>query len=341
MKNSELIFTGIEGVKSSLESLETDTLIVLVDLNVYPILSKKMDLNSLGKKVILWKAPPGENVKNIQEYERCMEFLLEKGVHRKSHLLAIGGGALSDFAGFVASTLLRGISWSVISTSLLSMIDASIGGKVAINSASGKNLIGSFHLPEMVYFDFDFLQSLPVEEHQAGLGELIKYAYLEPKIAKLIEQGGDLNEIIQACAEYKKEITTQDFKEGGKRKILNLGHTFGHALEYIYPLKHGIAVFWGMAFIYILFDKEEELEKLNHYRSKLSLNLNEPPWLNKNVPIEEIMSYIKKDKKVQKQDSIEVILPQSKGVEIIEVKLDELSQRMEAKKEEVKRYVLS
>ena len=341
-EESNLIFIDLESIKESIKKIETDTLIIIVDLNVYSHYSKLLDLDSLGKKIILWKAPPGENTKNMKEYESCIEFLLKKGIHRHAHLLAIGGGALSDFAGFVAATVLRGISWSIIPTSLLSMIDASIGGKVAINSTSGKNLIGAFHLPTSIYFDSTFLSSLPSEEYQAGLGELIKYAYLDEEIKKLIFNNSKIDPLIQACAKYKKKITLEDFKENGQRKILNLGHTIGHALEYLYPLKHGIAVFWGMAFIYIIFEKEKELQELQLLKSGLSLDATEPPWLNKNLPIEDIMIYISKDKKLTSNESIEVILPKEiSEVEVLDISLEELREKIESKAEQVKKFVFS
>jgi 3-dehydroquinate synthase len=340
-EKSILHFYDLDEINNSIRSMNYESLIIIIDLNLYSEYSKKTDFNSLGKKVILWKAPPGENCKNFKEFETCLEFLLEKGVHRNSHLLAVGGGALSDYAGFIASSLLRGIGWSIVSTSLLSMIDASIGGKVAINSASGKNLIGAFHKPEHIYIDDKFLATLPVDEFQSGLGELAKYAFLSKEIKKLILGGADICKIIEACANYKQDITTKDFKESGERKVLNLGHTIGHALEYIYQIKHGTAVFWGIVFIFIIFQKKKELEELVSIKKSLGIKEVEPPWLNKTLPINEIMSFLTKDKKMISNKKIEVILPGLKNQVIIkEVSLTDLQTKIVHSEAEVKKFVI-
>jgi 3-dehydroquinate synthase len=342
MTNSTLHFYSIEKIFETISKIETDTIIIIIDLNLYSLYAKSFDLKSLNKKTIIWKAPPGENVKCFKEFEKCLEYLLEKGVHRHCHLVAIGGGALSDFAGFVAASLLRGISWSIISTSLLSMIDASIGGKVAINSAAGKNLIGAFYQPENIFIDDKFLATLPSEEFQSAIGELIKYAYLNKNIKKLILGGSDICDIIQACAEYKQELTTRDFKESGERKVLNLGHTIGHALEHIYNIKHGFAVFWGMVFIFIIFKKTKELEVLTALSGALGFKDTEPPWLNKTLPIPLIMQYLSKDKKLTGQSSIEVILPTAKGlVAIKELSLIELETKILDNEKEVRKFVIT
>ncbi|MBT7610013.1 MAG: 3-dehydroquinate synthase [Bacteriovoracaceae bacterium] len=339
---SNLHFIELEKIINSIRGMNFESLIIIIDLNLHSQYFKKMDFDSLGKKVIIWKAPPGENCKNFKEFETCLEFLLEKGVHRNSHLLAIGGGALSDYAGFIASTLLRGISWSIIPTSLLSMIDASIGGKVAINSISGKNLIGSFHNPDNIYIDDKFIATLPVDEFQSGLGELAKYGILSKDIKKLILGGADICKIIQACAKFKQDITTKDLKESGERKILNLGHTIGHALEYIYQIKHGIAVFWGMIFIFIIFQKKRELDELIAIKRSLGIKETEPPWLNKTIPIADLMRFITKDKKTIKNNTLEVILPGMKNqVTIKEVSLMELETKIVNSEAEVKKFVIS
>lgn len=308
-----------EEIKTTIESIKTDILVIIADLNVYNLYGKKVDLLDMkNKKVILWKCPAGENCKNFEEFERCVEFILEKGVHRKCHVLAIGGGATSDFAGFVAHTLLRGVSWSVVPTTLLSMIDASIGGKVGINSNFGKNLIGGFHLPENIIVCQNFLETLPEEESQSGLGELLKYCFLDETMAEVLRNGAPRSELILKCMSFKQKIVTEDLKESGKRKILNMGHSFGHALEKIYELKHGLAVVWGIALIFKLYGNEKQMERLREYCSLLGLNLATPPWYNKTFHSNEIMDYLTRDKKTSNIDTIELVLMTEQDEIIVE-----------------------
>ncbi|MCO4792562.1 MAG: 3-dehydroquinate synthase [Bacteriovoracaceae bacterium] len=310
-------FVEFNDLKSTIESIETDTLIIIIDLNLHNIYSRQLEISNIqGKRIILWKSPPGENCKTFEEYERCLEFIIEKGVHRNSHVLAIGGGATSDFAGFVATTILRGVKWSVVPTTFLSMIDASIGGKVGINSKFGKNLIGGFHQPENIFVCKKFLETLPEDEMQSGLGEMIKYCYLDPAIGEAVKSGISSLELIEDCMKYKQNIVKEDLKESGKRKLLNFGHTLGHALEKIYDLKHGIAVLWGMALIIKLYGTKELSTDLEKYCSKLGLLVEEPPWYNKTFRIDEIMEYLTKDKKTTNKSAIDLILC-SKNSEIV------------------------
>ncbi len=342
IKKSIISFIHLDQIITRLSEFKSETLIIIIDLNVYALYIDKMKPLFDNKKIVLWKASPGESTKTFKEFESCLEFLLSQGVHRNCHLVAFGGGALSDFAGFIATTLLRGLSWSIIPTSLLSMIDASIGGKVAINSTHGKNLIGAFHHPENIYIDESFLTTLPNEEYQSGLGELIKYAFLDKNIKNLILKKSPFKDALLSCAQFKQEVTIRDFKESGERKTLNLGHTIGHALESIYSLKHGIAVFWGMVFIFILFDKKDDLDLLQQFKKSLDLKQSSPPWLHKKIPIEEIMNFINKDKKMTSQDSLEIILPTSNNkAEIKEIKLHDLQKKMISKEKEVKEFVIN
>jgi len=311
---STVIHGTLEEIRSKLESIDSDSLVIVVDLNVQNIYSKKLDLlNVKGKKVTLWKAPPGENCKNFEEYERCVEFVIEKGIHRKSHIVAIGGGAVSDFAGFVAATVLRGVSWSVMPTSLLSMIDASIGGKVGINSKFGKNLVGNFHLPENILVAEEFLESLPNEEYQSGLGEMLKYCFLDSSIGEKLISSKDHKTLIDDCMNYKHQIVEEDLKESGKRKLLNFGHTFGHAIEKIYDLKHGIAVVWGIALIVKMYGTKKNLEDMGKYISLLGLDLDTPPWFNKTFQTDEIMNYLIKDKKAISTEKVDLVVVNGKG----------------------------
>ena len=255
MKNkTEIKNVEIQNLILEIAKLETDTILIIADHQVWSLYNKDFPFETIAsKKVLFWKAPDGEKVKNMNDFQSAVEFFLDKGIHRNAHLVAIGGGATSDFAGFVAATILRGIEWSVIPTTLLSMVDASIGGKVAVNSKSGKNLIGAFHLPTNVWISPSFLDTLNANETLSGLGEVLKYCFLDYKIYDLVIRKVSIDEVINACAKLKEKLTEEDLKEVGIRKILNLGHSFGHAIEFIYSIPHGEAVMWGISLIFKLF----------------------------------------------------------------------------------------
>ena len=191
-----------------------------------------------------------EELKSLAQYAFYAEKILASRPHRGTLVVVVGGGSVTDFGGFLAATLLRGLSWIAIPTTLLGMIDASIGGKVAINAAGGKNLLGSFHCPDQVYICKDFLRSFSLEELQAGSGELVKYALLSSKIAQLITSGASIAELVAPCALFKERVVSADPKErktsAQGRIILNLGHTFAHALESLYGISHSSAVYTGL-----------------------------------------------------------------------------------------------
>lgn len=333
----------LEQVVQEIANIKTDTLVFLVDHNVWAHYSKAFDIykNFKGKNVILWKAIDGEKVKNYKEYESCMEFLLEKGVQRTAHIVAIGGGALSDFAGFVAATILRGVSWSVIPTSLLSMVDASIGGKVAINSAHGKNLVGAFHYPENVWINTDFLETLPEEEKNNGKGEILKYCFLNKEIYETTCSKAHITDIILKCAKYKEEITSSDFKEKGMRKFLNFGHTLGHAIEKHYVIPHGQAVLLGIALILFIEQREDLIKELKKLTDILNVKIPEVPWLNRTFPLEQIMEYVRKDKKSISTTDIELITIKEIGEpQIVKRTFDEVHELLGSRLEELKKFDL-
>lgn len=323
-----------------LSALDTDNLLIVVDSRVWQIYSKELEENHPNdKKIYLYKSLEGESTKNISEFEKGLEFFLEKGIHRDSYLVAIGGGATSDFAGYLASSLLRGLRWSVVPTTLLSMVDASIGGKTGINSKHGKNLVGAFHLPENVWILEEFLDSLPKEELDSGLGEILKYAFLDKKIYELMDSKASLSQIINACADKKDKVVQEDFKEKGNRISLNLGHTFGHAFEKIYDLPHGVAVFWGMALIFKLYDGEKYLENLRTFEANLNANFGAPPWLNKTFPVEKIMEYIKKDKKKKSIEEVDLVLVEEIGkFKTLKVKFSDIQNKLEQNIDELKSF---
>lgn len=336
--DSKITYCKIDKLKDLIQSIDSELILVIADLNVWSEYSRLLPITSIeGKKVLFWKAPDGEKVKDFSNLSQALEFFLSKGVHRNAHLISLGGGATSDFSGLVASMLLRGIKWSVIPTTLLSMVDAGVGGKVAINSAHGKNLIGAFHHPSNIWVCPEFLKTLPEEEMLSGMGEMIKYGYLSKRISQKILEKEDLDEIIKDCVEYKKEIVSEDFKELGKRKVLNFGHTVGHAIEKHYGLTHGISVIWGILIVTKVFQNNQLQEHLKNLISALDISIGTPPWLNKTFPLEDVMILIKKDKKVTSLEDIDLVLVEEIGVpEIKRIKIDELSNKLNAATNELR-----
>ncbi len=337
IKNIEL-----ENIIDEIGKIDSDTILLIVDHQVWSHYSKDLAIERIeNKKVIFWKSPDGEKVKNINDFQNAIEFFLDKGIHRNAHLVAIGGGAVSDFAGFVAATILRGIPWSVVPTTLLGMVDAGIGGKVAINSKSGKNLIGAFHMPTTVWICPKFIETLPQAEKESGLGEVLKYCFLDYSIYDLAIKRAPIEDIINACAMFKQKLTDEDFKETGIRKILNLGHSFGHAVEFIYNIPHGESVMWGMALVFKLFGSEKNLNDIISLKKVLSFPSESAPWLNKEFPIEKIMMYLSKDKKISALSSIDIVLVKDIGNAEIETKsFEEIQAALEANKDELKKFTL-
>lgn len=212
-----------------------------------------------GKQVDTVVLPDGEKYKDWQTLNRIFDGLLEKRHSRKTTLVALGGGVVGDMTGFAAASYQRGVSFIQIPTTLLSQVDSSVGGKTGINHPLGKNMIGAFHQPEVVLIDTDSLRSLSPREVSAGLAEVIKYglirdtdflAWLEKEITSLIDlEATALVEAIYRSCACKADVVAKDEREGGLRAILNLGHTFGHAIETFAGYGnwlHGEAVGTGM-----------------------------------------------------------------------------------------------
>lgn len=210
------------------------------------------------EECIFLKVPQGEQSKSLQEWERLVTLLLERGIERETPVLAVGGGVTGDLAGFVASAALRGVPLIHMPTTLLAMVDSSLGGKTGVNHPEGKNLVGAFYQPDAVFVHLPFLDTLPEREWINGLAEIVKYgAIRRPDLlgpmAEAAESGFTRSplwrEIILECARVKSEIVEADVLERGTRIWLNFGHTFGHALEKIAGygnISHGEAVFIGM-----------------------------------------------------------------------------------------------
>lgn len=245
---------------------------------IYYELIKKTFKNE-GMKILLKVIKDGEKSKSQKIVDEIIRFLSKHQAHRDTVIIAMGGGVIGDVVGYCASIYMRGISYIQIPTSLIAQIDSSIGGKTAINTDFGKNLIGTFYQPLLVLIDPDFIKTLPSQEFINGLGEVIKYGILDREIFFFLEENAEkikikdpdvLLEIIEKCCNYKIQIVQKDLYDKNLRALLNLGHTIGHALESITNykyFKHGEAIALGiLASSYISFKrnilKKESFNKI-------------------------------------------------------------------------------
>ncbi|WXR62485.1 3-dehydroquinate synthase [Peptostreptococcaceae bacterium AGR-M142] len=291
----------------------------------------------------------GEESKNINNYNDILEFLAKNNFSRKDIIIALGGGVVGDLAGFVSASYVRGISYIQIPTTLLSQVDSSVGGKTAINLKAGKNLAGAFYNPTLVLIDPDFLDTLSDRVYLDGFCEVIKYAYI--KDVKLYEKIKDLEskkdidasieEIIYRCCDIKREVVLEDHKEAGIRKILNFGHSFGHAIEKYYDYKrfsHGEAVGLGMLMAIDFnnylneFDKLKEIyDSLFNILDKLGCKTN-----LKELDYSELYEILLKDKKIKK-NTIDFIFVDIIGKAYIkEIELKDINKYLKSKENKSK-----
>lgn len=310
------IFQGLE--------LDTDFLLV-TDSNVAR--HQKHNLKKLVRQANgcrSFRFPAGEQFKNLQTLNRLYTFMLRKGYSRKTTLLQFSGGVIGDMAGYGAASYQRGIPFVQIPTTLLSMVDSSVGGKVAVNHSLGKNMIGAFYQPKAVLINLEVLNTLEPIEYLAGLAEVIKYGviwdqdfftYLEDHTEALKARDMTvLKTVVTRCCEIKAEVVSQDEREQGIRAILNYGHTFGHAIEKLTnyeTFSHGIAVSLGMR---VAGHLAAELGMWNHAendrQTRLLDSLDFPKYFDVNV--EQAWEAMGIDKKVEQGKRI-YILPETMG----------------------------
>lgn len=269
--------------------------------------------------------PSGEKSKKLAVIEDLSARLIELGIGRNGFLLAIGGGVVCDITGFLASVYMRGIRSGFISTSLLSQVDASIGGKNGVNIGNAKNMVGTFSQPEFVLCDPDMLQTLPADEYLSGLSEIIKTgAILDEELFTSIESNYDdiikrdpglLRELISRSVELKAFVVNEDEYETGLRRILNFGHTFGHVIETVAGQKHGFAVASGMV---LAGNISGRLGLLNPSENERLRKLIERFGLLEvfNIPTGDFISMISRDKK-KEEDEINFVLIERIGKAVV------------------------
>ncbi|WP_092746445.1 3-dehydroquinate synthase [Acinetobacter boissieri] len=316
--------------------LPNKQVMIVTNDTVAPLYAKTYEdaLQHLGKTTATCILPDGERYKNIECLNLIFDALLREGFNRDCTVLALGGGVIGDMAGFAAASFQRGVDFIQVPTTLLSQVDSSVGGKTGINHPLGKNMIGAFKQPNIVFADMAQLKTLPLRELSAGLAEIIKYAllgdidfliWLESNIDELV--AGDEEKLAEAvyrsCA-HKARIVANDEKEHGERALLNLGHTFGHAIESYLGYGtwlHGEAIAVGMVMAADLscqmgLISAEDVERVKHIFQRAKLPIRCP-----NIPIDDFLNYMSHDKKVL-NGSIRLILLKSIGEAFITNRFD-------------------
>ncbi len=304
---------------------------IIADTNVAGLYGERLlaFLQEAGIKAQLFSFPAGEEGKNLQMMGELASRLVSAGFGRRDAIIGFGGGVSGDLAGFLAASYMRGVPFVQIPTSLLAQVDSSVGGKTGVDLPQGKNLLGAFYQPKAVYIDTALLKTLPKEEFIGGLAEVIKYSiiydrdfffFLKENREKILALDGEVvGRVIYRCLEIKAEVVAADEREGGLRRILNFGHTIGHAVEAAsrYTTIHGCAVAIGMAAAarlavaagLLAAEEEQEIVSL---LSRYHLPIEIPPPFDRN----EIRSYLLADKKVE-NGKVFYVLPTTIGATTI------------------------
>ena len=272
-------------------------------------------LASLGKSASIFSIPAGEDRKTRESWATITDDMLRSGFGRDSTVIALGGGVIGDLGGFIAATFMRGIPVVQMPTTLLAMIDASIGGKTGVDVPAGKNLVGAFHPPAIVIADLDVLRSLPIREWRAGLAEAIKHGviadekyldWIEGSLTALAGNAGmtaaEVDQLVTRSVEIKAAVVREDLREGGLRHVLNFGHTIGHAIEAAseYTLLHGEAIAIGMVLECELAERAGvaatgTAERVRRVVARAKLPAAMPEMLD----VEQVMSLMSSDKKAR------------------------------------------
>jgi 3-dehydroquinate synthase len=302
--------------------------VVISNVTVAPLYAEKIvsQYQALGATVHLLELADGEQYKSLTTFEQVLSFLLERSLSRDVLLVALGGGVIGDLVGFCAASYHRGVDFVQIPTTLLSQVDSSVGGKTAVNHPLGKNMIGAFYQPKSVVIDIDCLNTLPDREFSAGMAEVIKYGiiadadffdYLESNIdALMAKEPKVLTYAIARCCQIKADVVAEDEKESGVRALLNLGHTFGHAIEAELGYGkwlHGEAVSAGTMMAAQAAKMQslistQDVERIEQLLIKARLPVHTPSSMS----FDDFMRHMMRDKKVL-AGQLRLILPTSIG----------------------------
>ena len=302
------------------KTVSGDTIVVVTDENVKPLyLDRYMqNLQSVGFDVYSFTIAPGEESKSGEVYLELLNYLAEIPLTRADALVALGGGVVGDLTGFAAATYLRGIKVIQVPTTVLAVVDSSIGGKTAINLPAGKNLAGAFHQPALIWRDVTMLESLPADTYLNGMAEVIKYGVLADAdlwslLLNYANVQNNMPEIIDRCVSIKNRIVAEDEFDTGTRQLLNFGHTIGHAIERAsdFAVSHGFAVAKGMAAIADISARQgwcsrecaqEIIQLLENYVFDLSIDYS----------MDELYNIMLSDKK-RKGGVIDLVVPERIG----------------------------
>lgn len=303
--------------------------LVIFSEKVYKLYGKTLGF----KKDEIFVLKDGEDKKNLKNFSKIIEKMISLKLSRKSVVVAIGGGVVGDMAGFASAVYMRGIDFIQVPTTLLACVDSSVGGKTAIDMPKGKNYVGAFYQPKAVYINLNFLKTLDEKQYKSGFGEVIKYGFIEKScncseyfdLIKILKENVEnyknrdnefLKHVVEICLKLKSAVVEQDEKESGLRKILNLGHTFGHALEEETHYKrytHGGAVVLGLMYIF-KYALDNNLCDKNYYEESMALikqygyKQDKYCFINK----KNVLNYMKTDKK-SSDNTVTFIAPTKYG----------------------------
>lgn len=326
-----LIEKGIfNNLNENISNIDYDNLFIITDQNVYDLYKEK--IKKLDFKKII-KILPGEKSKSFETYKKVCNLLLSSNITRSDLIITLGGGVVGDLGGFVAATLLRGIKFVQVPTTLLSQVDSSIGGKVAINANGGKNLVGNFYQPVKVIIDPEFLLTLDFREIKSGLGELIKHSLIKDNklFDSLLNYSNfddlykNIEDILYDSLKVKKDVVQKDEYDKSIRMILNFGHTIGHAIEKklkVNEISHGEAVAIGMLEITKISEKKGLTKK--NTSKKIYKILKQYGFQIKSFEMNELVKYIKMDKKILNNKLNLILLKDIGKAYIKEIKLKRL-----------------
>lgn len=305
--------------------------VIVSDSNVAPLYAQRVEnsLKAEGFTTAVFEIEAGEESKNPERLVEAAEFCAEYGLTRSDVLVALGGGVVTDLCGLCAALYQRGIAVVQIPTSLLSMVDSSVGGKTAVNLAKGKNMFGVFYQPKAVICDSSVLDTLPCEEFANGMAEVIKYSALKGgRVLEIIEDNAkeNIDELIEECVKIKRDYVCKDEFDRGDRQFLNFGHTFGHAVERVsgFSVAHGCAVSIGMCIMAVACaqdslcaeaDKERLLELCKKYNLPVSCKYSS----------EDLFAASMSDKKRESDDINVVVFKGFGNCELKRISVDDLA----------------
>lgn len=312
------IFIENHGFKNAAKEIvrqsDASSYIIISDENVAALYYEKLKsaLEQGDARCVLYKIAPGEASKSLTTAEQIYNWLLANRIYRDAVIVALGGGVVGDLAGFVAATYLRGVRWVQIPTTLMAQVDSSVGGKVGVNHPLAKNSIGAFYQPQLVWIDPMTMKTLPRREILNGMAEVVKYGLiLDAELFEFLEINFDkiasladaefFNHVIQTCCRLKAMVVEQDERESDYRRILNFGHTIGHALENATDyrfFKHGEAIAWGMLAAAAMSQQMVSLPSAQLLRIRTMLERLEKPPLPGDISADRIMHAIQSDKKM-------------------------------------------